>query len=212
MLNRVMLIGRLGRDPELRYTTNGTPVCSLSIATDESYIDRDGNRVERTEWHRVSVFQRQAENCSQYLSKGSLVYVEGQLQTRKYQDQQGQERFVTEIRGQRVVFLDRKGDRPYQGGDRQYGDRPYQDRRSFQGPGDRSYGGHAPYQQHPAAPQAPAAPAAPAPQPAHQDLQSDLAPSEDAAASSSVNASSGNANEEKATIFPTEANMDQVPF
>ncbi|MBO4684219.1 MAG: single-stranded DNA-binding protein, partial [Desulfovibrio sp.] len=111
MLNRVMLIGRLGRDPELRYTTNGTPVCSLSIATDESYIDRDGNRVERTEWHRVSVFQRQAENCSQYLSKGSLVYVEGQLQTRKFQDQQGQERFVTEIRGQRVVFLDRKGDR-----------------------------------------------------------------------------------------------------
>ena len=209
MLNRVMLIGRLGRDPELRYTSNGTPVCSLSIATDESYIDRDGNRVERTEWHRVSVFQRQAENCSQYLSKGSLVYVEGQLQTRKYQDQQGQERFVTEIRGQRVVFLDRKGDRPYQGGDRQYGDRPsYQDRRSFQGPGDRSYGGHAPYQQHPAAPQAPAAPAAPAPQPAHQDLQSDLSPSEDAAPS----ASTGNASEEKSTLFPTEANMDQVPF
>lgn len=209
MLNRVMLIGRLGRDPELRYTTNGTPVCSLSIATDESYIDRDGNRVERTEWHRVSVFQRQAENCSQYLSKGSLVYVEGQLQTRKYQDQQGQERFVTEIRGQRVVFLDRKGDRPYQGGDRQYGDRPsYQDRRSFQGPGDRSYGGHAPYQQHSAAPQAPAAPAAPAPQPAHQDLQSDLSPSEDAAPS----ASTGNASEEKSTLFPTEANMDQVPF
>jgi single-strand DNA-binding protein len=209
MLNRVMLIGRLGRDPELRYTSNGTPVCSLSIATDESYIDRDGNRVERTEWHRVSVFQRQAENCSQYLSKGSLVYVEGQLQTRKYQDQQGQERFVTEIRGQRVVFLDRKGDRPYQGGDRQYGDRPsYQDRRSFQGPGDRSYGGHAPYQQHSAAPQAPAAPAAPAPQPAHQDLQSDLSPSEDAAPS----ASTGNASEEKSTLFPTEANMDQVPF
>lgn len=209
MLNRVMLIGRLGRDPELRYTSNGTPVCSLSIATDESYIDRDGNRVERTEWHRVSVFQRQAENCAQYLSKGSLVYVEGQLQTRKYQDQQGQERFVTEIRGQRVVFLDRKGDRPYQGGDRQYGDRPsYQDRRSFQGPGDRSYGGHAPYQQHSAAPQAPAAPAAPAPQPAHQDLQSDLSPSEDAAPS----ASTGNASEEKSTLFPTEANMDQVPF
>ena len=211
MLNRVMLIGRLGRDPELRYTTNGTPVCSLSIATDESYIDRDGNRVERTEWHRVSVFQRQAENCSQYLSKGSLVYVEGQLQTRKYQDQQGQERFVTEIRGQRVVFLDRKGDRPYQGGDRQYGDRPsYQDRRSFQGPGDRSYGGHAPYQQHPAAPQAPATPAAPAPQPAHQDLQSDLSPSEDAAPGASAGA--GNASEEKSTLFPTEANMDQVPF
>ncbi|MCR5168859.1 MAG: single-stranded DNA-binding protein [Desulfovibrio sp.] len=212
MLNRVMLIGRLGRDPELRYTTNGTPVCSLSIATDESYIDRDGNRVERTEWHRVSVFQRQAENCSQYLSKGSLVYVEGQLQTRKYQDQQGQERFVTDIRGQRVVFLERKGDRPYQGqGDRPYGDRqPYQNR--YQGPNDRApYGGHGGYQQQHS--QAPAAPAAPvAPQPAHQDLQSDLAPSEDAAASSGASAGSGHANEEKATIFPTEANMDQVPF
>lgn len=110
MLNKVMLIGRLGRDPELRYAQNGSPICNLRIATDESYTDRDGNKVERTEWHSVAVFQRQAENCSTYLSKGSLVYVEGSLQTRKWQDQQGQDRYTTEIKAQRVQFLDRKGD------------------------------------------------------------------------------------------------------
>ena len=90
MLNKVMIIGRLGRDPELRYTQSGSPVASLNIATDESYTDREGNKVDRTEWHRVSVFQRQAENCANYLTKGSLVFVEGSLQTRKWQDQQGQ--------------------------------------------------------------------------------------------------------------------------
>lgn len=111
MLNKVMIIGRLGRDPELRYTQSGAPVCSLNVATDESYTDRDGNKVERTEWHRISVFQRQAENCANYLTKGSLVYVEGSLQTRKWQDQQGQDRYTTEIKAQRVQFLDRKADR-----------------------------------------------------------------------------------------------------
>ena len=90
MLNKVMIIGRLGRDPELRYSQSGSPVCTLNIATDESYTDRDGNRVDRAEWHRVVVFQKAAENCSQYLTKGSLVFVEGSLQTRKWQDQQGQ--------------------------------------------------------------------------------------------------------------------------
>lgn len=112
MLNKVMIIGRLGRDPELRYTQSGSPVASLNVATDESYTDRDGNKVERTEWHRVSVFQRQAETCANYLSKGSLVYVEGSLQTRKWQDQQGQDRYTTEIKAQRVQFLDRKSDAP----------------------------------------------------------------------------------------------------
>ena len=95
MLNKVMLIGRLGRDPELRYTQSGSPVATLNVATDESYVDRDGNKVERTEWHRVSVFQRQAENCANFLAKGSLVYVEGNLQTRKWQDQNGQDRYTT---------------------------------------------------------------------------------------------------------------------
>ncbi len=112
MLNKVMIIGRLGRDPELRYTQSGAPICSLAVATDESYQDRDGNKVDRTEWHRVSVFQRAAENCANYLAKGSLVYVEGSLQTRKWTDQQGVERYTTEIKAQRVQFLDRKGDNP----------------------------------------------------------------------------------------------------
>ncbi len=111
MLNKVMIIGRLGRDPELRYTQSGSPVATLNIATDESYTDREGNKVDKAEWHRVVVFQRQAETCSQYLGKGSLVFVEGKLQTRKWQDQQGQDRFTTEIRADRVQFLDRKGER-----------------------------------------------------------------------------------------------------
>ena len=116
MLNKVMIIGRLGRDPELRYTQSGSPVATLNVATDESYTDRDGNKVDRTEWHRVSVFQRQAENCANFLAKGSLIYVEGSLQTRKWQDQQGQDRYTTEIKAQRVQFLDRKGDAPRDAG------------------------------------------------------------------------------------------------
>lgn len=111
MLNKVMLIGRLGGDPELRYMPSGDPVTNFNVATDETYIDKDGNRIEKTEWHRVVVFKRQAENCSNYLSKGSLVYIEGKLQTRKWQDQQGQNRSITEVNAQRVQFLDRKGDR-----------------------------------------------------------------------------------------------------
>ncbi|MBR5734393.1 MAG: single-stranded DNA-binding protein [Desulfovibrionaceae bacterium] len=119
MLNKVMIIGRLGRDPELRYSQAGAPVCTLNIATDESYKDQQGQRVERTEWHRVIVFQRAAENCKNFLRKGSLVYVEGNLQTRKWQDQNGQDRYSTEIRAQRVQFLDRRdaqGDGAYGGG------------------------------------------------------------------------------------------------
>ena len=121
-LNKVMVIGRLGRDPELKYTQAGAPVCTLNVATDESYTDRDGNKVDKAEWHRVVVFQKAAENCSQYLAKGSLVFVEGNLQTRKWQNQQGQDRYATEIRAHRVQFLDRKGDNGQSGG--QSGGRP----------------------------------------------------------------------------------------
>ncbi len=127
MLNKVMIIGRLGRDPELRYSQTGTPVCSLNVATDESYTDREGNKVDRTEWHRVSVFQRAAENCANYLTKGSLVYVEGSLQTRKWQDQNGQDRYTTEIKAQRVQFLDRRnaqGEAPYAGNEEGIGAAP----------------------------------------------------------------------------------------
>ncbi len=118
MLNKVMIIGRLGRDPELRYAANGTPIATLRVATDESYVDKEGNKVERTEWHSVVTFQRQAENCANFLGKGSLIFVEGSLQTRKWQDQQGQDRYSTEIKASRVQFLDRRG---AQGGDQQFG-------------------------------------------------------------------------------------------
>lgn len=125
MLNKVMLIGRLGRDPELRYSQSGLPIANLRLATDESYVDKEGNKVDRTEWHSIVVFQRQAENCANYLTKGSLIYVEGSLQTRKWQDQQGQDRYTTEIKAQRISFLERKGARDNEqrseGGQRSYG-------------------------------------------------------------------------------------------
>lgn len=123
MLNRCMIIGHLGRDVELRYNQNGSAVASLNIATDESYTDSDGNKVERTEWHRVSVYGKAAENCANYLRKGSLVYVEGSLQTRKWQDQNGQDRYTTEIKAQRVQFLDRRGDNAQQDGQQGGGQR-----------------------------------------------------------------------------------------
>ena len=112
MMNKVMIIGRLGADPELRYTQGGQPVCSLRIATDESYTDKDGNRVERTEWHSVVVFGKTADHCNQFLRKGSLVYVEGKLSTRKWQDQKGQDRYTTEIRAERVQLLEKRENGP----------------------------------------------------------------------------------------------------
>ena len=108
MLNKVQLIGRLGQDPQLKYTQTGSPIANFTIATDESFTDREGMRQERTEWHRIVVFQKTAENCGRYLHKGSLVYVEGSLQTRKWQDQQGMDHFMTEVKAQRVVFLDKR--------------------------------------------------------------------------------------------------------
>ena len=115
MLNKVMLIGRLGQDPELRYAANGMPICKFSVATDEGYTDRDGQKQEKTEWHRVVTFQKQAENCSNYLHKGSLVFVEGSLSTSKWTDQQGQTRYMTEVKASRVQFLERKGESTRQG-------------------------------------------------------------------------------------------------
>lgn len=108
MLNKVMLIGRLGADPEIKYTQSGSPVANLRIATDESYTDRNGQRQEKTEWHTVIAFQRTAEICQQYLHKGSLVYIEGKLQTRKWQDKNGQDRYSTEIQCQRLQMLERR--------------------------------------------------------------------------------------------------------
>lgn len=97
-VNRVILVGNLGQDPETRYTASGQAITSLSLATDESYKDKNtGQLVPRTEWHKVVIFGKLAEIASQYLRKGSKVYLEGRLQTRKWQDQSGQDRYTTEI-------------------------------------------------------------------------------------------------------------------
>lgn len=114
-LNKVMLIGRLGRDPEIRYTKDRQPVTNLRIATSEQWNDKEGQRQERTEWHTVVLWGRQAEIASEYLQKGRLVYVEGRLETRKWQDQSGADRYSTEIRAQNFQMLD-SGDRGGGGG------------------------------------------------------------------------------------------------
>ena len=114
--NRAIIIGRLGQDPELRYTQGGTPVANMSLATDESYTDRDGNRQKQTEWHKVVVWNKQAQTVSNYLAKGRMALVEGRLQTQKWQDNQGQNRYTTQIRADRVVFMDGSGQNQSQNG------------------------------------------------------------------------------------------------
>jgi single-strand DNA-binding protein len=97
MLNKVMLIGRLGRDPETRYTSGGQAVANFSMATDETYKDRNGERQKRTEWHKIVVWGKQAEIAQQYLKKGSLLFLEGRIQSREWQDKEGQKRTSFEI-------------------------------------------------------------------------------------------------------------------
>ena len=108
-VNKVILIGNLGADPEKRFTGNGQAVCNLRIATNEVWKDKQGNKQERTEWHRVVVYGPQAENCEKYLSKGRPVYVEGSIRTRQWEDQQGQTKYITEVIAQRVQFLGSPG-------------------------------------------------------------------------------------------------------
>jgi single-strand DNA-binding protein len=103
-INKVILIGNLGADPELKYTPSSRALCNLRIATTEVFKDKAGVKQERTEWHRVTVWGDQAENCSKYLAKGRSVYVEGKLQTRSY-DKEGQKHYATDVVADRVVFL-----------------------------------------------------------------------------------------------------------
>jgi single-strand DNA-binding protein len=112
-VNKVILVGRLGQDPEVRFTQGGTAVASLSVATDETWKDQSGERQRRTEWHRVVAWRRLAEICGQYLSKGRLVYIEGKLQTRSWQDKEGNKRYSTEIQADNLVML--SGGRPEEG-------------------------------------------------------------------------------------------------
>ncbi len=111
MVNKVILIGRLGRDPEMRYTGGGTPVCNFTLATDEVFRDRAGERQKRTEWHRIVAWSKLAEQCSQHLKKGSLAYIEGQLRTREWNDRDGNKRNTTEIVAFRMRVLTPRGER-----------------------------------------------------------------------------------------------------
>jgi single-strand DNA-binding protein len=110
-VNKVILVGHLGADPDMRYTPSGQGVCEMRIATSESWNDKNGQRQERTEWHRIVVWGKRAEVCSKYLSKGRQVYVEGRIQTRSWDDKEGNKRYMTEIIAQDVQFLGGGGGR-----------------------------------------------------------------------------------------------------
>lgn len=108
-LNKAMIIGRLGQDPEVRYTQDNTAVANLSVATGEKYKDKNGEMKENTEWHRVVLWGRTAEIAQEYLKKGSQVYIEGKIQTRSWEDKDGQTKYTTEIKGYSLTMLDSKG-------------------------------------------------------------------------------------------------------
>ena len=110
-VNKVILIGNLGANPEMRFTQGGTPVANLRLATTERYNDRNGQKQEITEWHRVVLWGKQAEVAGQYLTKGRQVYVEGRIRTRQWQDKQGQTRYTTEVVATTVQFLGGRGER-----------------------------------------------------------------------------------------------------
>jgi len=109
-LNKVMLIGNLGADPELRYTPSGAAVANFSIATREQWTSKEGEKQDKTEWHRIVAWRRLGEICGEYLHKGSLVYIEGRLQTRSWEDRDGNKRYTTEITALGMQMLDRKGE------------------------------------------------------------------------------------------------------
>ena len=110
-INKAILIGRLGRDPELKYTSGGTAYCRFSIATDDVWTDRgSGERKEKTEWHNIVAWERLAEICGQYLAKGRMVYIEGAMQSRQWEDQDGNKRIAFEIRARDMVMLGGPGD------------------------------------------------------------------------------------------------------
>lgn len=106
-VNKVILIGNLGRDPEVRYTQNGTAVANFTLATNEVWNDKSGERQERTEWHRIVVWGKQAEIAREHLSKGKQVYIEGSIQTRQWDDREGNKRTTTEIKAQRLMMMGR---------------------------------------------------------------------------------------------------------
>ena len=153
-INRAMILGRLGQDPEIRATASGTQVANLNIATNSRSKDQSGNWVDQTEWHRVTLFGKAAEVAGQYLRKGSQVYVEGRIQTRKWQDQNGQDRYTTEIVGSEMQMIG--GNEGGNGGQQQQ-----QQYQAPQQPQQYQQPMQAPQGQRPQAPAAPQAPAHP---------------------------------------------------
>src|SRR3954447_4748948 len=124
-VNKVILVGNLGRDAELRYTPGGAPVATLNLATTEVWNDKtSGQKQEKTEWHRIVLWGKSAESLSEYLVKGKQIYVEGRLQTRKWQDKDGNDKYTTEIRGDRIVLLGGGGGGGGRGGGAQRAQRP----------------------------------------------------------------------------------------
>lgn len=113
-INKVILVGRLGKDPEIRYMPNGEAVCNFSLATSESWKDKAGEKQEKTEWHNIVIYRKLAEIAGEYLKKGSLVYLEGKLQTRKWQTKEGQDRYTTEIIVNEMQMLGGKQGQPDQ--------------------------------------------------------------------------------------------------
>ncbi len=118
-VNKVILVGNLGRDAELRFTPGGSPVATLNLATTEIWNDKGGQRQEKTEWHRIVLWGKTAESLNEYLIKGKQIYVEGRLQTRQWDDKDGNKRYTTEIRGDRIVLLGGGGGGGAGGGGRQ---------------------------------------------------------------------------------------------
>ncbi|MFO7760300.1 MAG: single-stranded DNA-binding protein [Thermodesulfobacteriota bacterium] len=116
MINKAILIGNLGADPEVRYTQNGTAVANFNIATNEKWKGQDGQMQDQTEWHKIVAFARLGEICGEYLSKGSKVYIEGRIQTRKWEDKDGITRYTTEIVARNMQMLDPKGGSSFSGG------------------------------------------------------------------------------------------------
>ena len=115
-LNKVILIGNLGRDPEVRFTQGGSAVANLNLATNEVWTDKSGQRQERTEWHKIVVWGKQAEIARDYLTKGRQIYVEGSLQTRQWEDKEGQKRYTTEVKCMRFLMLGGRGGEAAQAG------------------------------------------------------------------------------------------------
>lgn len=111
-VNKVIIVGRLGKDPELRYLPNGDATASITVATSETWKDKSGEKQEKTEWHRIVFFRQLAEVVGKYLTKGSLIYVEGKLQTRKWEDKSGVEKYTTEIIASSMQMMGGKSDKP----------------------------------------------------------------------------------------------------